>query len=191
MNSVLSFILDIDYKLFNLINQSSATQFQDQFFPFITDLHKNLYFKWGALLLVAFLFLRKFQRSGVTLFLILLLAVGFNDFMGSIVKNHYLRPRPFENSEITAIQKSPAGGKSFYSNHSSNMFTFATYTSAFFPAAAIPLYSIASAVSYSRIYNGVHYPTDVLAGTFMGILWGLFFSSIARRIKKKLGNPDL
>ncbi len=190
MNSVLSFILDIDYKLFNLINQSSATAIQDQFFPFITDLHKNLYFKWSALLFIAILFLRKFQRLGLTLFLILLLAVGFNDFMGSKVKNHYLRLRPFENSEITAVQKSPAGSKSFYSNHTSNMFTFATYTTAFFPAAAIPLYSLASVVGYSRIYNGVHYPTDVLAGALMGILWGLCFSSIAKRIKRKLGKAD-
>ncbi len=191
MNPVFSFILDIDYKLFNFINQSSATQLQDQFFPFITDLHKNLYFKWGALLFVAILFLRKFQRLGLTLFLILLLAVGLNDFMGAKVKNHYLRLRPFENSEITAVQKSPADSKSFYSNHTSNMFTFATYTTAFFPAAAVPLYSLASVVGYSRIYNGVHYPTDVLAGAFMGILWGLFFSSLAKRIQRKLGKADL
>lgn len=190
MNSIFSFILDIDYKLFNLINQSSATALQDQFFPFITDLHQNIYFKWSVLLFVAVLFLRKFQRLGLTLFLLLFLAVGFSDFMGAKVKNHYLRLRPFENSEITAVQKSPAGNKSFYSNHASNMFTFATYTSAFFPAAAVPLYTVASIVGYSRIYNGVHYPTDVFAGAFMGILWGLLFSSLAKRMQRKLGNAN-
>ena len=190
MNSIFSFILDLDYKLFNLINQSSATPLQDQFFPFITDLHLNPYVKWTALLLIALSFLRKFERLGVTLFLILLLAVGFNDFMGSKVKNHYLRLRPFENTEIVAVQKSPAGSKSFYSNHTSNMFTFATYTTAFFPPAGVPLYTLAALVGYSRIYNGVHYPTDVLAGGFMGIIWGLLFASIAKRINKKLGKAN-
>lgn len=187
MNAVFSFILDLDYKLFNLINQSSATPLQDQFFPFITDLHLNPYFKWTALSIIAILFFRKFERLGVTLFLILLLAIGFNDFMGAKVKNHFLRSRPFDNPEIMAVQKSPAGSKSFYSNHASNIFTFATYTTAFFPPAGIPLYTLATLVGYSRIYNGVHYPTDVLAGAFMGIIWGLFFASIAKRIQKRLG----
>lgn len=186
MNSILGFILDLDYQVFNLINQTLTNSALDQFFPFITDLHLNPYFKWPALLIIVFLFLRKFERFGITLFLILLLAVGFNDFMGSKVKNHYLRLRPFENSAITATQKSPAGSKSFYSNHTSNMFTFATYTTVFFPLAAVPLYTLAVCVGYSRIYNGVHYPSDVVVGALMGLIWGLMFASFARRLATKL-----
>ncbi len=186
MNSIISFILDLDYKIFNFINQTATNSSLDQFFPFITDLHLNPYFKWPALLFVVAMFLRKYGRFGMTLFLILLLAVGFNDFMGAKVKNHYLRLRPFENTEITATQKSPAGSKSFYSNHTSNMFTFATYTTAFFPVAAVPVYTIAVMVGYSRIYNGVHYPSDVTVGALMGIIWGLMFASIANRLVKLL-----
>ena len=186
LNWLSGFILDLDYKIFNWINQTSSTPVQDQFFPWITDLHLNPFFKWPALLMVLFLFLRKFQRLGLTLFLILILAVGFNDFMGARVKNHYLRLRPFANPDILAVQKSPAGSKSFYSNHTSNMFTFATYTTAFIPGAAAPLFILATVVGYSRVYNGVHYPTDVFAGALMGIIWGLFFSSLGRRLLKKL-----
>ncbi len=187
MDFIFSFILDLDYRIFKLINQESASALQDKIFPLITDLHLNPYFKWPALFLVAVFFLRKFERLGVTLFLILILAIGFNDFMGAKVKNHYKRLRPFENTEISATQKSPAGSKSFYSNHTSNVFTFATYTTVFFPAAAVPLFTMASVIGYSRIYNGVHYPSDVLAGAIMGIIWGLLFASLAGRISKRLG----
>jgi undecaprenyl-diphosphatase len=186
INTIFNLILQADYKILYCVNQLSATQLQDQFFPWITDLNKAPYFPWVAIPLTLFFFYRKFNRAGISLFLILLLALAFGDFAGSKVKHHYDRPRPFDNAEIQITQKSPAGGYSFYSNHASNMFTFATYTASFFPVARIPLFVLASTVSYSRIYNGVHYPSDVFAGGLMGILWGLLFSRIAKRIMRKL-----
>ena len=154
----------------------------DHFFPWVTDLHKMTYFIWIAVPLVIFLFCLKYKSWGLLLFFNLLLAIGWSDYAGKIVKNHYLRLRPFENHQIVCQQKSAAGSKSFYSNHSSNMFTFATYTAQFIPGAAIPVYLIATTVAYSRIYNGVHYPSDVLAGGLAGALWGLMFSMFSKRI---------
>ena len=180
-----NWILHLDYKILELINQTSATAWQDQFFPWITDLNKSKYFSWIIIPLLLFLFYKKFKRMGISFFLILLLAMSFNDFVGGKIKNYYQRPRPFQNLEIPVTQKSPADSKSFYSNHTSNSFTFATYTSIFFPAAEIPLFVLASIVGYSRIYNGVHYPSDVLAGALMGIIWGYLFSYLAQRFFKK------
>jgi len=187
MEKLANTLLEMDYKIFTWINTLSATEWQDQFFPWITDIHKQPYFNWIILPLLIAIFYRKYKRQGISLFLFLLLALGFNDFTGARVKNHYLRLRPFENSEIHAIQRSPAGSKSFYSNHSSNMFTFATYTSLFFPVARIPLFVLASTVAYSRVYNGVHYPSDVMAGAAMGVIWGAFFASLAQRLANRLG----
>lgn len=186
LDQFLQFILQMDYKIITWVNQDSASAWQDQFFPWITDLHKTVYFGWIVCPLLLFFFYKKFQRAGVSLFLILVLALAVNDFAGSRVKNHYDRPRPFQNEEIKITQRSPAGSKSFYSNHASNMFTFASYTSTFFPAAKIPLYLLAATVSYSRVYNGVHYPSDIFAGGIMGLIWGLCFSSIAKRVLKKI-----
>ena len=177
--------LQLDYNILEFINQTSASPWQDQFFPWITDLHKSALFAWFVIPLLLFCFYRKFNRVGLSLFLVLILSLAFNDFVGAQVKNHFLRPRPFQNSELIVSQRSPADSKSFYSNHTSNMFTFATYTSAFFPVAAIPLFTLASVIAYSRVYNGVHYPSDILAGAFMGILWGLVFSQIIRRLLLK------
>lgn len=180
------YLLKLDYWLFDLLNQKGSFPYGDQFFPWVTDLHKNIYFKILVIPLILFLFLKFYKNKGLILFLFLLIALSTSDFSGSIVKNQFVRQRPFENSEIVATQKSPAGSKSFYSNHSSNMFTLATYTSQFVPPARIPIFAIAFCVGYSRIYNGVHYPSDVLAGALMGILWGILYSKIAKRILQHL-----
>ena len=123
---------------------------------------------------------------GLILFAFLVVGASWTDFSGSVIKNHYLRLRPFENPEIVSTQKSPAGSKSFYSNHTSSMVNLATFTGNFIPATRIPLFLIATVVAYSRVYNGVHYPSDVFAGALMGLIWGNFFSALALRVLKKL-----
>lgn len=183
------YFLNLDYWLFNLINQKGAFDSGDQFFPWITDLHHTLYFKVILVPLVLFLFLKFYKKMGLLLFFFLLIAIGASDFSGSVVKNQFLRERPFENKEIVATQKSPAGTKSFYSNHASSMFTFAMYTSQFIPQAKVPLFVIASCIAYSRIYNGVHYPSDIFAGALMGLLWGYLFSLLAKKILHQLQKP--
>ncbi len=79
------------------------------------------------------------------------------------------RDRPF----ITypdVIKKTEGGGYSFPSGHTSAAFYAATSISILFPKWYViaPSFLWASAVGYSRMYQGVHYPTDVLAGAIVG-----------------------
>jgi len=176
------YLLKSDYWFFDLINQKGSFEFGDKFFPWVTDLHLNIYFKVIVVPFILFLFIKSYKKKGIFIFISLLLSLGMSDFSGAFIKNQVQRPRPFENSEIVTTQKSPAGSKSFYSNHASNMFSFATFSGQFIPALNIPLFAIATCVGYSRIYNGVHYPSDVLAGALMGIFWGYLFSWLAKKV---------
>ncbi len=182
------FLLNIDYWVFEQINNHFTHPLLDIFFVWITDLHKTIYFKIIVVPLIAFLFIKKFKREGITLFLILLLSLGINDFIGGKVKNITERARPPDNISVTTIKRSDAGSYSFYSNHAANMFTFATYTSQFIPQLKIPLYTIATLVAYSRVYNGVHFPSDIIVGGMIGYLWGLFFSNLAKKLLNYLLN---
>lgn len=79
------------------------------------------------------------------------------------------RKRPFISlPEIKTIMRAP-DKFSFPSGHTAGAFMMATLFQYFYPALAIPLYSTASSIGFSRVYSGVHYPSDVLAGTFLGI----------------------
>jgi undecaprenyl-diphosphatase len=49
------------------------------------------------------------------------------------------------------------------------------------PTLRLPLRAAASVVAFSRVYTGVHYPSDVLVGATVGALLGRTASTVARR----------
>lgn len=176
MDFIVQTFKNIDYFFFKLINQVFTNSLWDQFFPFITDMHKSLAFKLIVPPLVLIMFILRRGRQGFVIFSFLVLALAASDGIGThVFKKNIKRFRPSENSEITVIQKSPASGYSFISNHAANTFTLATFISAIFPVTRWPLFIMAGLVAYSRVYNGVHYPSDIMAGILLGILIGFIF----------------
>jgi membrane-associated phospholipid phosphatase len=71
---------------------------------------------------------------------------------------------------------------SFPSGHSASAAAFATAVGDVIPAASIPLRAAASLVGFTRVYTGVHYPSDVVVGATAGALLGRLTSLAARRI---------
>lgn len=91
------------------------------------------------------------------------------------------RHRPLNESGSTLIDMPRS--TSFPSGHSASAFAFATATSGELPILAPVLVPLASAVSYSRVHTGVHYPSDVTAGAVIGIASGL----LAKRFTRSVG----
>jgi undecaprenyl-diphosphatase len=71
---------------------------------------------------------------------------------------------------------------SFPSGHAATSFACATVLALALPRLRIPLYVLAAAVAWSRVYVGVHYPLDVLAGAAIGIVVGLGVTRALRRL---------
>ncbi|MDB4919314.1 MAG: Undecaprenyl-diphosphatase [Mucilaginibacter sp.] len=87
-----------------------------------------------------------------------------------LIKHFVNRRRPFiQNINIVPVYR--ANSTSFPSGHASSTIATATALSIAYPKWYViaPAFLWAGSVSYSRMYLGVHYPTDVAAGAFMGV----------------------
>ncbi|KAA6218707.1 phosphatase PAP2 family protein [Streptomyces filamentosus] len=84
------------------------------------------------------------------------------------------RPRPDREAArvVTGRQVPMPESASFPSGHTASAVAFATAVGVALPPAAVPLGLLASAVGYSRVHTGVHYPGDVAAGAVLGLASG-------------------
>lgn len=92
-----------------------------------------------------------------------------NLLLTSVIKRVAKRKRPFQaNIKINAVYQ--PNEYSFPSGHTSSAFTTATALSQVYKKWYViaPSYLYAGAIGYSRMYLGVHYPTDVMAGAALG-----------------------
>lgn len=96
-----------------------------------------------------------------------LLSFGFTLSEVEIFKILFHRPRPFQTYNWV-IKRADAQGYSMPSGHSAMAFEAAYIWSEYFPQFSPIFYSIAAYIAVSRIYYGVHYPSDVLVGAIIG-----------------------
>ena len=113
----------------------------------------------------------------VVMIVVIALAVGVADFIASgILKDWVARPRPSRVPELEGVLHLVNGYKSgqygFVSSHAANTMAVALLFSLIWrnKIATCGLMLWVAANCYSRMYLGVHYPTDILGGLMVGAL---------------------
>ncbi len=89
----------------------------------------------------------------------------------SALKKTFNERRPFDKHPDEVVYRNgSSGGASFPSGHTSAAFNLATSLALRYkkPIVIIPAFLYAGCIGWSRIYQGVHYPSDVLAGALVG-----------------------
>jgi undecaprenyl-diphosphatase len=120
---------------------------------------------WIVLALVLCGLYRRWGVLGLTL-----VAVALADWSSVGLKALVDRPRPpLRYPEPDPLVSTPHDA-SFPSGHAATSFAAATMLSFAFPRLTPLLVLLASAVAFSRVYVGVHYPLDVLGGAALGVL---------------------
>ncbi|MFN2747533.1 phosphatase PAP2 family protein [Bacillus sp. z60-18] len=93
-----------------------------------------------------------------------------------LIKKLYPRKRPYMTLKQAQVLKDPLKDHSFPSGHTTAIFSVITPIIVFFPILALLLIPLAISVGLSRIYLGLHYPSDVLAGMLLGVSVGILSS---------------
>lgn len=127
---------------------------------------------WLALAL-ALALLRRSPR----LFALVLLADAAADGLAEALKAAVGERRPHLSHQLVAAPHS----SSFPSGHAATSFACATVLSVLVPRAAPAFLVLAAAIAYSRLYVGVHWPLDVLAGAALGVATSLLLLAATRR----------
>jgi undecaprenyl-diphosphatase len=175
----MEFLYSIDLTVFYFFNHTISTGFLDKFFSIITDVNK-WYIAYIILVGIAFF---KGGRLGKIAVIGLILLIVFTDQTGyRILKDFFERVRPCNVLTDVITPVGCAGGFSFPSNHALNNFAAAVFLLRLFPAYKWIFLIVAALVSISRIYLGVHYPSDVLGGAIIGAAFGYLFSIAALKI---------
>lgn len=166
-------IENLDQRLFLLIN-SAYSPFWDKVMHFL-----SMVLVWVPLyLLIVVCLVKKYKRKFIAIFITIALAVGITDQAALIFKNNIGRLRPCHEPSLQGLVHlvdNKCGGRyGFVSSHAANSFNIALLSLLLIRKRWFAVFIIvwASAISYSRIYLGVHYPGDVVCGAALGAAVG-------------------
>ena len=136
---------------------------------------EGLFWIGVAILLIC---MKKYRKCGLQVAVAMLLTF----IVGNVIlKNMIHRDRPcWIDPSITLLVKSPSDF-SFPSGHSMNGFTASVSILLCDKKLGIAAVIWAAAIAFSRLYNFVHFPTDVIAGIVIGIVSALFVNYLFQR----------
>lgn len=181
-------LLQKDKELFLYLNSLGSPDW-DFLWLFITN-------KWAALPLYTMLLLlcfKVFKTKDVFLGLIVVaLLITATDQTANLFKYGFERMRPCHDPEIehlVRLVKPSCGGKfGYFSAHAANAFAVASFFTfllkGHFKWLPWVLFIWGSAVAYSRVYVGVHFPLDIVTGAFIGLLFGCLFGFLYQKLVK-------
>jgi 4-amino-4-deoxy-L-arabinose transferase-like glycosyltransferase/membrane-associated phospholipid phosphatase len=170
----MDWLLRLDISLFRLIKETGSNPLFDKIMPFVSG---NAFF-YPALIILGVLLICKGRSRGIICILMLTLSVSLCDgWICRLIKDVVARPRPFLTLSDVHVLIGKGGSFSMPSSHAANWFAAVMVAAVYYRRSLWFMLPAACLVSYSRVYNGVHYPSDVLVGALVGagfaaaVLW--------------------
>ena len=172
----MDFLINIDHKLFVLVNQTLSSNSFDGIMHVLSSKAAFI----PIYVIAIFKFVQLYKRKFWVPILLCLVAVGMSDTISSkICKPLFKRTRPAfcETMNPRLPDGKPGSQYGFISSHSANAFAlYPLFVALVFGLNnlnkrrkfMIPAFVLASLVAYSRVYNGVHWPADVFGGAILG-----------------------
>ena len=166
--------------------------------PFLDEVMSLITGKWiwipFYLILIDLLFKKLGPKyAALTLVAVVLAIVMADQICASVIRPYIGRLRPCNpenpiSEYITIVKSIHPGGYSWPSCHAANTFALATLLSCVMRSRKFTamIFIWAIVVSISRLYCGVHYPTDILCGAAFGSVFGYLALVIVSRLYSAL-----
>lgn len=170
-------ISQLDSQVFHLVNSVYTSPLLDAAMPYVTEKFNFL----GAILVAAILIVTLGKRQDRVGLLVLVVLVFASDFVCAELKDVFGRVRPCNSMDVRLLVGC-GGSYSFPSGHATNIFAAMVFLTIRYRRFAPLFLFIATAVAYSRVYVGVHYPLDVIGGAALGTVMAFIFTLGERRV---------
>jgi len=136
-----------------------------------------------VLILILFIYFLKDSKKYKPILINSLLAAFFSRFIiTEIIRFFWERPRPFINNSVNLLLEHSAS-PSFPSGHAAFFFALSAMVYLYNKKAGIWFLITSFLISVSRVYGGIHWPSDILAGALIGIISAYFFHKISAKFK--------
>ena len=176
----------LDLIIFNAINGFAGTwRWLDNLAIFFAVYLGYVLFFWLAMFLI--FDIKKYWRMVVEA----LIAALFVRFV--LVEFFYwlhFRFRPFTSGYFTQLIEYDAQKTSFPSGHASFYFALSTIIFAYNKKAGIVFYICSFLMVISRVFVGVHWPSDILAGAIVGTFMGWAINKLFKKIHESYTKPQ-
>lgn len=175
LGAALSYVL-----VFSLVWNGSISETDTELFSSLNGLAANsgiailssITTQFGSevvLALIGLLLYLLSSKENIKILLGVLFAITISDLILSILKGAYFRPRPYQVLSGVNLPVGLDEGSSFPSGHATRAFAVAALITIQKGKKYAPLLLLSAGVAVSRIIIGLHFPSDVLAGAFLGI----------------------
>ncbi|MCL2323437.1 MAG: phosphatase PAP2 family protein [Oscillospiraceae bacterium] len=164
MTKYIERFLSVDEKVLYFINSLRKYKILNIFMIFFTYIASTS----GVAIIVSVLFLTKIPMLRHLCFR-LSIAIIIAAWFVKIIKHFLHRIRPYVKFTTLNTKKIGIDKYSFPSGHTTTAFSMATTACFIFPQFSVFFILAASLVGLSRIYLGVHFPSDILGGAMIGI----------------------
>ena len=173
------FLYSIDVTIFYFFNHTLSVGFLDKFFSIITNVN-NWYIAY--IILLGILLTKGGRQGRIAAAAVVLMIVVTDQLQHKVIKEIFERIRPCNALAEVLTPLGCNGTFSFPSNHATNNFAVAVLFYRIYPHLKLPLFIAASLIAISRVYLGLHYPSDILSGVLVGSAFGYIFSVAAIKV---------